>query len=438
MSLHFTSAQAIHSTLNDQQSNLRDRYQAVRAASEWLCEGLAAEDTVAQSMTDASPVKWHLAHTSWFFETLVLEKALSDFKPVNSQYRVMFNSYYNSVGRQFLRPNRGMVTRPTFAEVMIYRRRIDQQMMDFLSECQSLSSELAAVVEIGLQHEQQHQELILTDLKHLFSFNPLRPVYREIQQAEVVKPAILSWRGFGAGAYGIGNLAAGFAFDNETPRHKVYVNAFEIASRPITNGEYLQFMQDEGYQRPEFWLSDAWALIKQEQWQAPLYWQPAEDNDSQWSTFSLAGTHPVREDEPVVHISYYEADAYARWAGARLPTEQEWEVAASTVGMVGNFVEHMQFHPMPAALGAGATGLQQIFGDVWEWTQSPYMAYPGYQAPEGELAEYNGKFMCNQMVLRGGSCVTAKSHIRASYRNFFFPQARWQFSGFRLARNGKL
>lgn len=430
MSLHFASAQAIHSVLNDKESSIQDRYQAVRAATNWLCEGLQAEDMVPQSMTDASPVKWHLAHTTWFFETLVLEKAVSGYKPINPAYRVMFNSYYNSVGQQYKRPNRGLVTRPGVAEVMEYRQQVDERMLDLLSSA-SLEPAISAVLETGLQHEQQHQELMLTDLKHLFSFNPLHPVYRPAVVAEA-SSVPQTWQSFAADCYQMGHQhGEGFAFDNETPRHTVYLHDFEIASRPVSNAEYLEFMSDGGYQRPEFWLSDAWALLQQQQWQAPLYWQWS-DEGRQWYTYTLSGLRPVVDAEPVVHLSYYEADAFARWSGARLPTEYEWELAAATNKVQGNFVENMHFHPIPAASKAG---LQQMFGDVWEWTQSPYAAYPGFKPAAGELAEYNGKFMCNQLVLRGGSCATSASHIRSTYRNFFFPQARWQFSGCRLARD---
>lgn len=423
----------MQSVLAGTHSGLHERYQAVRAASEWLCEGLQPEDTVAQSMPEASPVKWHLAHTSWFFETFVLEKARPDYRPFNRQFRVLFNSYYNSVGEQYRRPDRGLITRPTLADVMAYREHVDGHMRALLRESDRLSGELAFVVETGLHHEQQHQELILTDLKHLFSFNPLYPAYPQCPQPAQSGAPSLQWHRVEGGLYTVGHDGRGFAFDNETPAHQVYLEAFEIASRPVTNGEFLRFMQDDGYRCADLWLSDAWALLGQQGWRAPLYWF---ESDGRWWTYTLGGLREVREDEPVTHVSYYEADAYARWAGARLPREHEWEVALRDQPLSGNFVESGCFHPVPApAPESGETDLLQAFGDVWEWTQSPYAAYPGYSPPAGELAEYNGKFMCNQMVLRGGSCATPCSHIRPTYRNFFFPAARWQFSGLRLARD---
>lgn len=415
---------------NDQQIDLLDRYRQVRSVTESLCEGLQPEDTVAQSMTDASPAKWHLAHTNWFFETLVLEKAINNYTPVNPGYRVMFNSYYNSIGEQYLRRHRGLITRPGLQEVLEYRSQIDMQMIELLSAESALDASIAAIIEVGIQHEQQHQELILTDLKHLFSHNPLYPVYRQSADAPANHPGSMRWQEFETQLYSVGHTGRGFAFDNESPRHQVQLNAFAIASRPVTNGEYFEFMQDQAYQRAELWLSDAWALLQQEQWQAPLYWQQIA---GRWQQFTLAGLHPVREEEPVSHISYYEADAYAHWAGARLPTEFEWEVAAAGQPVQGNLLEQQEFHPRAGE--DNESDLLQIYGDVWEWTQSAYAPYPGYRPPAGELAEYNGKFMCNQMVLRGGSCVTPQSHIRSSYRNFFYPQARWQFSGLRLARD---
>ncbi len=405
------------------------RYLAVRGFTAGLCKDLHPEDTVAQSMPDASPVKWHLAHTSWFFETFILEKSIQNYSCYNSEYRELFNSYYNSVGAQYLRPNRGLITRPTLTEVNNYRTHVDQHMLELLDKPEALSAELLHLIEVGLQHEQQHQELMLTDLKHLFSFNPLYPAYQESPDLPTSDTVPLEWRFVDSGLHIIGYQGEGYAFDNETPSHKYYLQPFKFASRLITNAEYLAFIEDGGYQRPELWLSDAWALLKQRQWQAPLYWQKA---GNEWQVFTLAGLQALSLAEPVSHVSYYEADAYARWCGARLPTEQEWEVVARDSAVQGNFVDSEFFHPVSALPGPG---VHQMFGDVWEWTQSPYAAYPGYRPPQGELAEYNGKFMCNQMVLRGGSCVTSQSHIRATYRNFFFPDARWQFSGIRLARS---
>lgn len=413
--------------------DLKTRYLQVRAATETLCDGLQPEDTVAQSMEDASPVKWHLAHTSWFFETFVLAKVLDGYRSFSNDYRVLFNSYYNSVGAQYLRRNRGLITRPTLREVYAYREYVDRGMDDLLNTAKPLPAGLEAVIEVGLHHEQQHQELILTDLKHLFSFNPSCPNYRERDSEPPAQPAAeLRWRRFPEGLYTVGHSSGGFAFDNETPAHRAWLTSFELACRPVTNGEYKAFMADGGYRRPEWWLSDAWSLLQQQGWQAPLYWRL---RDGEWSTLTLSGLRPVRDNEPVVHVSYYEADAYARWAGARLPTEHEWETAALQVPVEGNFVESARLHPAPAPSHGDFP--QQLFGDVWEWTQSSYSPYPGYRPLTGELAEYNGKFMCSQMVLRGGSCVTPLSHIRATYRNFFPPQARWQFSGVRLARDAR-
>lgn len=411
---------------------LRTRYLQVRAATQALCAGLQPEDTVAQSMEDASPVKWHLAHTSWFFENLVLEKALGDYRHFHNDYRILFNSYYNSIGEQYLRRNRGLITRPTLQEVYAYREHVDRCMCNLLGAAEPLPAGMEAVIEVGLHHEQQHQELILTDLKHLFSFNPSYPAFRNRDRggAPVYTPAELRWQQFPEGLYTVGHPGGGFAFDNEMPAHRTWLASFELASRPITNKEYLAFITDGGYRRAELWLSDAWSLLQQQGWQAPLYWRL---RDGEWFTLTLSGLQAVHDDEPVVHISYYEADAYARWAGARLPTEHEWEVAALEVPVEGNFVESGWLHPVPAVNGDDS--MQQLFGDIWEWTQSSYGPYPGYRPLTGELAEYNGKFMCNQMVLRGGSCVTPLSHMRPTYRNFFPPQARWQFSGARLARD---
>ncbi len=407
-------------------TTLAQRYEGVRARTRALCAPLSAEDCTAQSMTEASPAKWHLAHTTWFFETFVLEHALEAYRPFHPQYRVLFNSYYNAVGDQHPRPRRGLLTRPSLDEVHAYRAHVDEHMRGALER---LPEALAPIVELGLNHEQQHQELILTDVKHLFSFNPLGPAYADCPQAPGARPGPLLWHAYPEGLYRIGADIERFAFDNERPRHGVFIEGFELADRPVTNGEYLAFMADGGYERPELWLSDGWDAVRARGWRAPLYW----DGDGEaWRTLTLGGRRPVRPDEPVCHVSYYEADAYARWARARLPTEAEWEVAAVEAAPArGNFAETGHLHPTPACPGAGP---RQLFGEVWEWTASPYVAYPGYTPARGALGEYNGKFMCNQIVLRGGSCVTPEAHIRASYRNFFPPDARWQFSGIRLAR----
>ena len=409
--------------------DLAARFAAVRAATDLLAEPLSAEDTTAQSMPDASPVKWHLAHTSWFFETFVLE-ALPGQRPFDPAYRVLFNSYYHSVGEQYFRPERGMITRPGLAEVRAYRAHVDAAVHALLARG-TLSPAQREVLELGLQHEQQHQELILTDLKHLFSKNPLHPVYRPRPPEDAAPPApALGWHAYPPGLREIGHTGPGFAFDNEGPRHRVYVHGFALASRLVTNGEYLAFVADRGYQRPELWLSDGWAAVCANGWRAPLYWR---EQGGAWRHYTLAGLREVAPGEPVTHVSAYEADAYARWAGARLATEAEWEVVAAGAEVAGNFVESGRLHP--AAAPASAAGPAQLFGDVWEWTSSAYAPYPGYRPPAGALGEYNGKFMANQLVLRGGSCATPRAHVRASYRNFFHPDARWQFSGIRLARD---
>jgi ergothioneine biosynthesis protein EgtB len=413
-----------------QTSGLRARYQQVRQATEKLCAPLSPEDCAVQSMPDCSPVKWHLAHTSWFFETFVLAGARRDYRPFHPQYRVLFNSYYQTVGAQYQRPQRALLTRPALTEVLDYRRYVDEQMTRLLAR-DALAPALLNVVELGLQHEQQHQELILTDVKHLFSFNPLRPAYQNPLPATAQPAAPLRWHRYAEGLREVGHDGEGFSFDNELPRHRVFVNAFELAARPATNGEYLAFINDGGYERPQLWLSDGWQTAQEQGWRAPLYWQK---HDGQWFAHTLNGWLALDQDEPVCHLSYYEADAFARWAGARLPTEFEWELAAAQQPCTGNFVESGRLHPS-AMLAENNDAPQQIFGDVWEWMRSAYAAYPGYQPAAGALGEYNGKFMCNQFGLRGGSCVSPQAHLRASYRNFFPPAARWQFSGVRLARD---
>jgi ergothioneine biosynthesis protein EgtB len=427
---------------------LLEQYRAVRRASAWLCEPLALEDYVPQSMPDASPVKWHLAHTTWFFETMVLQPTVPGFRPFDPQFVYMFNSYYNAVGPQYSRPHRGLVTRPTVDRVRAYRAHVDAQMEELIERAVRLGTELPeAVIVLGLNHEQQHQELIVTDLKHLLSFNPQRPVYRADGRADgrtdgrVAEP--LGWIDYAGGLRDIGFAGEGFAFDNESPRHRVYLEPFQLGSRLVTAGEYRQFMADGGYQRPDLWLSDGWKVVNERGWRAPLYWEPV---DGGWFQFTLGGFRPVADAEPVTHVSLYEADAYARWAQARLPTEAEWEIAAADAPIGGNFVEQGLFHPAPtpvrsgsappvSSAGTGGDGARQLFGDTWEWTQSPYTAYPGFKPAAGAIGEYNAKFMANQYVLRGGSCATPRSHIRPTYRNFFPADARWQFSGIRLARD---
>jgi ergothioneine biosynthesis protein EgtB len=412
---------------------LAARYQEVREVTESLCAPLEAEDYVIQSMPDASPVKWHLAHTSWFFETFVLKPALGEESLVSSQYDYLFNSYYNAIGERIARPERGVLSRPTVAEVFRYRKIIDDRMGSFLLDAAPDRLEaLAATVVLGLNHEQQHQELILTDLKHAFGRNPLRPVYRSRGVLACGQAAPMRWLSFPSGLRSIGHEGDPFAFDNESPRHPVYVEAFRLANRLVTNGEYRDFMDDGGYERPELWLSDGWYARKAHGWSAPLYWEQTPPRTG-WRVMTLGGMCDLDQNGPVCHVSYYEADAFARWAGARLPTEAEWEVAAEGEPIQGNLLENEWFHPAPLDDSVDETTLSQLFGDVWEWTGSPYTPYPGFRPAAGALGEYNGKFMCNQMVLRGGSCATPRSHIRSTYRNFFPPEARWQFSGIRLA-----
>jgi ergothioneine biosynthesis protein EgtB len=418
---------------NRSRESLISFYKTVREFSHTLAEPLEIEDYVVQSMPDVSPTKWHLAHTSWFFETFVLSKALSDYKSPNPQYAFLFNSYYVQAGERHLRPKRGLISRPTVEETYSYRNHVDESMIQFMENSDDKTwTEYAPVIEIGIHHEQQHQELIVTDIKHVLSENPLNPEYIHKDITNAPKEAgELKWVDFDGGLFNIGNDGSGFGYDNEFPNHKIYLNPFKLGSRLITNGEYMEFMKAGGYETPEIWLSEGWATVETQGWSAPLYW---EKRHGGWMHFTLTGLREVEPSEPVTHVSYFEADAYARWAGSRLPTEAEWEVAASNIEIEGNFVDNMNFHPSSINNNGGA--LKQMYGDVWEWTQSSYSAYPGYKTPPGALGEYNGKFMCNQMVLRGGSCATSKSHIRKTYRNFFPANARWQFMGIRLAKDG--
>jgi ergothioneine biosynthesis protein EgtB len=408
--------------------DLIQRYLDVRRHTVALCAPLAVEDQVIQTMPEVSPSKWHLAHTTWFFETFVLQVFSPGFQPFDAQYACLFNSYYEGAGAMWPRPQRGLLSRPTVEEIHDYRQYVDEALTAFLA---TAAGQQAAVVErtiLGLHHEQQHQELILTDIKHVFAANPLRPVYQPGVAAPAGKPHDISWHARPAGMYHLGHEGVEFAYDNETPRHRTWTDGFALASRLVTNGEFMTFMDDGGYAEPRHWLSDGWAVVKQHDWQAPLYW---ERRDDAWWHFTLAGMQPVDAAAPVCHVSFYEVDAYARWAGKRLPTELEWEIVAAGEPLTGNFRDSGHLAPVAAT----SPGLVQLYGDVWEWTASPYTAYPGYQVPEGTVGEYNGKFMCNQWVLRGGSCVTAADHIRASYRNFFYPADRWQFSGIRLAED---
>ena len=425
--LTFRSATAAQE--GPQAAMLLQRYKLLRRQTELLTATLTPEDQMVQSCAEASPAKWHLEHTTWFFETFLLTPYLKDYEAFHPRFRTLFNSYYNAVSAQPEKAIRNTFSRPSLEEVHKYRRHVDEHMSRLL-EAEDVSTEMLALVELGINHEQQHQELLVTDVKHAFWTNPLRPPY----QASLPAPASDSPppqrpHSYPAGLHEIGADPAIFHFDNENPRHKVYVQPFRFAARPVTCGEYLAFMEDGGYDRVELWLSDGWSEVKTRGWTAPLYW---EKSGSEWQQFTCAGMRRVEEREPVCHVSYYEADAFARWAGARLPSEFEWEIAAAPAAVDGNFLENGYFHPVPARSEDGGQPLQ-IFGDVWEWTASGYLPYPGYKPLPGAVGEYNGKFMCNQMVLRGGSCVTPASHMRASYRNFFPPETRWQFSGIRLA-----
>jgi ergothioneine biosynthesis protein EgtB len=410
------------------------RYSAVRQFSQLLAEPLSAEDCVIQSMPDVSPTRWHLAHTTWFFETFVLLEQ-PEYRAFDPSYAYLFNSYYNTVGEQFPRPQRGLLSRPGLNDILSYRRYVDEHMLQFLQTEKGQHDQVCKTLEIGLNHEQQHQELILTDIKHVLSCNPLLPVYREGAFFTGDGSITPEWIPFDDGTYMVGHEGDGFAFDNESPRHRTLIEPFELNSQLVTCGQFIEFIEEGGYDRPELWLSLGWQHICDHACQAPLYWRK---RDSRWMEFTLAGLREIDPAQPICHVSFFEADAYARWASARLPTEAEWEIASETVSIEGNFADRLRatgsaIHPSPKPAGTGV--LQQMFGDVWEWTASPYGAYPGYQQPDGALGEYNGKFMCNQFVLRGGSCATSSDHVRRTYRNFFPPEARWQFSGFRLARD---
>ena len=422
---------------------LAQRYYSIRGVTRALARPLSAEDCALQSMPDASPVKWHLAHTTWFFETFILEPGVRGYRVFDPAFRMLFNSYYNAIGARHPRPERGMLSRPSLQEVIGYREHVDQALLSLIEK--GCEERLAGLVELGLNHEQQHQELILTDVKHLLSRNPLKPVYQKQWPLTAIRACEPRWIRFGGGLHDIGHAAgadgASFAFDNESPRHQVWLEPFQIASQPVTHGEFIEFVRDGGYRRPELWLSAGWDAVAAQGWQAPGYWRKsAGDAEDEWHTFTLHGEVPVDPHTPVCHLSFYEADAFARWAGARLPSEAEWEVAASRTleagtPLAGNFLDSGALHPLALREAPAEGRLGQAFGDVWEWTRSNYGPYPGFRAAEGAVGEYNGKFMSGQYVLRGGSCVTPASHVRATYRNFFPPEARWQFSGLRLARD---
>ena len=417
-------------------ATLRERFDQTRAATERLAAPLRPEDTVIQSTPEASPTKWHLAHTSWFFERFVLREFDEGYRPRHPEYDYLFNSYYNTVGPQHCRARRGVVSRPSLDEVGEYRGLVDERVRALMDRAE-ISQPLRSVMEIGLQHEKQHQELIVTDIKHALSSNPLLPApyAHEGEDPEERPLPERGWTGFAGGVARIGAFdPTPPRFDNEGPRHRVFLEPYEIATRPVSNAEFRTFIEDGGYRRPELWLSLGWATVEREGWSCPMYWFRGEGG--RWHQYSMhRGVTALRDDEPVCHLSYFEADAFARWAGQRLPTEQEWEHAASDLPLDGVVAEEGRLHPAP--LDHVETEPARFFGDLWEWTSSSYAAYPGYAPPAGALGEYNGKFMCNQYVLRGGSCATPRAQVRLTYRNFLPPEARWQYTGLRLARSAE-
>lgn len=414
-------------------------FHTVRQTTERICEPLVTEDYCIQSMPDVSPPKWHLAHTSWFFEQVILQRYAKNYAPINETYFYLFNSYYQSFGERWKRDIRGTLSRPTVNDVYAYRSAVNERTRRFIETMDEKTySDVAPLVELGLHHEQQHQELLVTDIKHILSMSPLRPIYKEVNakkvKVEIPNAKFIPLEG---GVFELGANGMGFAWDNEFPKHKTFVNDFSLMNRLVTNGEYLEFIADGGYQNPLLWLSDGWDAVTREQWIAPLYWMKL---DGEWQMMTLAGLRPIDVNEPVSHVSYYEAWAFARWSKKRLPTEAEWEKGASLVktsASCGNFLENENYHPVTygQAPGVNDNGFSQMFGDVWEWTGSAYLPYPGYKQEAGPLGEYNGKFMINQMVLRGGSCATPRTHIRSTYRNFFQCDKRWQFTGIRLAED---
>ena len=429
---------------------LLDRFRIVRAATMSFCSPLTPEDMMVQSCAEASPVKWHLAHTSWFFETFVLSEFVAGYQPFDPSFKWLFNSYYRSLGEMPEKKLRASFSRPPLDQILAYRRHVDAAIESLLAHI--APDEAQRRIVLGLEHEQQHLELAATDIKHAFFTNPLQPAYLPLATAPPIGDRMappLGWLSFTPGTskypgiVGVGltpdpNNVDAFAFDNETPRHPIYLAPFRLATRPVTCAEYLAFLDEDGYARPELWLSEGWDTLHAEGWQAPLYWRRDTATKSGWRIFTLRGWQPLDDisETPVCHLSFFEADAFARWSGHRLPTEFEWEFVAAQQPISGNLLEQQSFHPQPAPPSLNTNQPQQLFGDVWEWTQSPYTGYPGYKPLPGALGEYNGKFMSSQIVLRGGSCVTPETHIRATYRNFFSPSTRWQFSGLRLARDG--
>jgi ergothioneine biosynthesis protein EgtB len=421
---------AQHDARETNRAALGRRFQQIRHESEELASRLTPEDQSIQSMPDVSPTKWHLAHTTWFFETFILGRFDPAYRVFDPAFHYLFNSYYEAEGPRHPRPQRGLLSRPSCADVAAYRDHVGEAVAKLIeSAADEAWGEIAPLLELGLHHEQQHQELILMDIKHVFSLNPLLPAYQPPRRRTPANAAPLTFIEFAGGLEEIGHAGPGFAFDNETPRHRTWLEPYRLASRPVTCGEFAEFIADGGYQNAEFWLSEGWAAVQQQGWEAPLYWHSAGGD---WRIFTLSGERHLDPAEPVVHVSFYEADAYAKWAGKRLPTEAEWEIAAAQAPLVGNLGDSRLYHPHA---DAGGAGLRQLIGDVWEWTASPYTSYPRFRAPTGAIGEYNGKFMSNQMVLRGGAAVTPANHIRPTYRNFFPPSARWAFSGLRLAED---
>jgi len=412
-------------------TTLQNRYDEVRSYTETLAAPLSPEDQTVQSMPDVSPTKWHRAHVTWFFETFVLADNEQGFAPFQDKYWFLFNSYYEGIGPRYSRPDRGLISRPGAQDVGVYRSNVDDRMRELLSSLdEGTLAKLASTIELGFHHEQQHQELLLMDIKHVLSRNPLQPVYAGSPPRES-QPDHLGWVEVDGGLVEVGHEGGGFCFDNELPRHEQWLRPFRIADRLVTNGEWLDFVADGGYRRHELWLSDGWARIQAEHWQAPFYWTEV---DGVWFEHTLHGTWPVNPGLPVSHVSFYEAEAYATWAGKRLPSEAEWEHAARSTEVSGNLANRTSWHP--EAAGPATGGLRQVFGDCWEWTSSAYHPYPGFRPPAGAIGEYNGKFMSNQMVLRGGCALTPAGHARASYRNFFPHHSRWALSGVRLADDG--
>lgn len=419
-------------------ADLRDEFSRVRSQTEKLCRALSPEDMMVQSLPEGSPAKWHLAHTTWFFETFLLREFLHGYKEYDREFHWFFNSYYNSVSVQPEKRLRAVFSRPGISTVLDYRHHVEQAMLKLLEG--DANDEVRMRTRLGLNHEQQHQELLVTDIKHAFWSNPLQPVYLENgdsgmdeERQHKVEDKDERWSEYKGGLRQIGHGDKGFAFDAELPRHPEYLQPFRLSTRLVTCAEYLKFMEDGGYHKPELWLSAGWDAVRSKGWQAPLYWSRVGKGADAWQVYTMAGNQPVKDllETPVCHVSYFEADAFARWGGGRLPTEAEWEAAAEELPVTGNLLEDGRFHPQAAPAYSGQPS--QMFGDTWEWTASAFSAYPGFRPSPGALGEYNGKFMSGQMVLRGGSVATPADHIRATYRNFFSPETRWQFSGIRLA-----